>query len=88
MRKLIKVTKKHINLGESGHPRSCPIALAAIEQLAQEASVGFSTISFKDTNWLFTSLHSLPRSAQRFIRKFDKYGKKAVKPFNFYLDWS
>ena len=84
MKKLIKVTQKHIDKGEPTKARFCPITLAVAD-----ATGGLHVA----TGNIITSWHDpvrghrsgeLPRSAKRFISKFDS--KNKVKPFNFYLD--
>lgn len=76
----IKVTEKHIKSGARGKMTYCPIALALSESgwrtpyvLPTEARKG-----------KYGKIHQLPRSAQRFISRFDS--SKPVKPFNFVLD--
>lgn len=89
---LIKVEQKHINKGKRGKCRFCPIALALKDRGLTHIFVDADTVSFIRTvkhegSW-YTEIAGcdLPRSARRFIKKFDKEGKNAVKPFNFYLD--
>lgn len=77
MRKLIKVTKKHINNGEMGSPWLCPIADALMETIQSNNVCVASRITIDNNDY------KLPRSAERFIRRFDE--GKPVKPFNFFL---
>lgn len=85
MRKLIKVTRSCISQGNQENLTSCPIAIASCNQ--------FNLIpgTVRVFEYAICGLDGsdeipLPRSAQRFIKKFDKYGKKGVKPFNFYIE--
>lgn len=81
MRKLIKVTQKHINKGKPSKSCLCPVALACQDTfgiLNVNVILGIIDVGCNP-------LRS-PRSVDRFIKKFDKHGKKAVKPFNFYLE--
>lgn len=75
----IKVTEKHIKSGARGKMNYCPIALALAESgwrtpyvLPTEARKG-----------KYGKIRQLPRSAQRFISRFDS--SKPVKPFNFMI---
>ena len=84
MRKLIEVTQKHINKGVKGKCNRCPVALAISDTFGTpEVGIFYkngwidSEDDYKDFN--------LSRSVSRFIGRFDKLGKKAVKPFRFWL---
>ena len=80
MRKLIRVEQKHINSATGGSD-NCPVALALKDAGFEEVSVLHYYIRL---GWSVTLPPS--RSVQRFVRKFDHYGKSAVQPFNFYLN--
>ena len=82
MRRLIKVTKKHIKNGIPCVDDACPVALAIMEAdkaLAIEPLVGPEII------WICRKSVMTPQSVYRFVTRFDN-GKK-VQPFNFYLDY-
>ena len=88
MQKVISVTQKHINKGHREQRDSCPVALALLGNGFDSVSVDEFSIDGRhsdegDTG--FVSFES-PRSVARFVRKFDRLGKKAVKPFNFKLN--
>ena len=84
MRKLIKVRARHIKAGIQNKSTSCPVALAIREQInAGVVDVFMNEISI---NQDYGNTADMPRSVSRFVDKFDKNGKRAVKPFNFYLD--
>ncbi len=76
----IQVTAEDIAMGTRGWAYYCPIALAWKRQSGHRAAV--SAGSLKDTHTL--QWHSLPRSAQRFIKAFDN--GKPVEPFEFKID--
>lgn len=78
MKTLIKVKRKHIQQGIAGSCKRCPIASALAEQF--ETSAIWVNDKYVQVN--FVSF-KLPRSASRFVCRFDD-GKK-VKPFNFFL---
>jgi len=85
-RTLIKVTQEHIDSGITNSCYKCPIALAVNELVKPSgilvgASVNTLSIRYFKNDKLNTFL--TPRSAQRFIKRFDR--KLSVKPFNFYL---
>jgi len=101
MRKLIKVTQKHINKGRRAYADSCPIALAVQEQAPKDGFVfhlchnhGAYYAIDKETGKVLDGMYTkdvkyeyIPSTrVANFINKFDKLGKKAVKPFNFYLE--
>lgn len=79
MKTLIKVKRKHIINGRRGSCKVCPIAKALVEQFD-------TTMVNVDGEFAQVNLVSskLPRSASRFIDRFDD-GKK-VKPFNFFWE--
>lgn len=78
MKKLIKVTKKHIRRGMRESKDSCPIALAMKEAGA------FPELEVTNFMAFWRGRHSdLPRSARRFVKTFD--AGRPVKAFNFYL---
>jgi hypothetical protein len=84
MRKLITVTEHHTNNGLVNSRICCPIALAILEKVPGcHPYVGREHVGFEGR---FKNQKPLPRSARRFIKKFDRYGKNAVKPFRFYVE--
>lgn len=86
MRKLIKVEQRHINRGVREDADSCPVARACnAAKLGYEFSAKGETLDFKRGGDYYLPT-TAPRSVQRFIKRFDKLGRKAVKPFNFYLE--
>ncbi len=83
---LIKVTQKHINKGQRNSSTSCPVSNAVCETLELQSfnvSTGPNNICVLEDG--ICKVFNLPRSAYQFIMEFDKEGKKAVNPFNFYL---
>jgi len=78
----IKVTKKHIKDG-GGCVINCPIALAAREIGLELDVYGEQYASVWDSDTWKRTYYDLPRSARRFIKRFDS--DKKVKPFNFIL---
>lgn len=84
---IVNVTKKHINSGKRNNCYECPIALAIIDAVdcdtiyVDETSVGYGYRE-DDGNTRRIS-HNLPRSAVRFIKRYDY--EKSVKPFKFIL---
>jgi len=78
---IIKVQKKHIKLGKRGDFARCPIALAIKDVVIPETVVTLvGKVNFMNSGRVF----ELPRSARRFIRRFDM--NKPVKPFNCLLE--
>jgi hypothetical protein len=88
MRKLISVKKKHINAGLGGICMYCPIALAVAEQTDWVAEINKDGIQYlidDELHGIFRDQEvELPRSARRFIARFDK--GLPVRPFSFYLE--
>ena len=83
----VQVKAKHIRYGLTNNSYNCPIALALHEQF----DGGDPLVSIRvhsDVVNVGYSDYKLPRSAKRFIKRFDQLGKKAVKPFNFRLDYT
>lgn len=82
MKKLISVTEEHIKNGEPSMCRYCPIAwaigLACKPFLFKEVREDCVVVTETEDRV------RLPRSARRFIHRFDS--GKSVKPFRFYLD--
>jgi hypothetical protein len=80
----IYVTKDHIKEGGQLSMYFCPIALAmdsaGLDAEVTEKTVGIRPITNKNRRRV-----NLPRSAQRFIRRFDT-GMR-VEPFNFVIKW-
>ena len=93
MRTLMKVTQTDINKGCRAVNFNCPVARAIRRQYTNchycsvyyDATVEILVIDPKTANSKMET-YKLPRSVLRFIKRFDKFGKKAVKPFNFYLE--
>lgn len=84
MKKLISVKSHHIKEGRKGSPLNCPIALALKEQeIFSDPVVGKDEIHLVRGITFVT--YRMPRSAKRFIKKFD--ASKKVNPFNFVLDF-
>ena len=79
----IEVKQRHINHGKRGHCSSCPIALA-INNTNCFRDAWISPARFNGWYKNVYSSCKLPRSATRFIRRFDT--GKEVKPFNFFLE--
>lgn len=84
---LIRVREEHIALGASDNCSYCPIALAIGDTipfpiLRSPPVVTNGVVNFVMNESLVYSI--LPRSARKFIKKFDN--KESVKPFNFYLN--
>lgn len=76
---LIKVTQADIDEGSPAAACNCPVARALNRQFGEWWTVAVTyAISNKGRRI------ALPRSAQRFIRRFDSI--RDVKPFNFKLD--
>lgn len=89
MRKTISVTQKHINKGRREEPSACPVYFALKDNGIDVSTVGWYTVELLPNNFNNRSTKnylSLPRSASRFIEKFDTNGRKAVKPFRFYIN--
>ena len=79
----VQVKQKHINKGIQDSVEFCPISHALCDMGHTLPKVyGDGIIDVQGYMNLQAS-----RSAVRFITKFDKLGKKAVKPFNFILVW-
>ena len=80
MTKRVKIAVTAENIFD-GVPRAgtrCPVALAVNRNFCVGVAVGYDIAHIdSDTLW------DLPRSAQRFIARFDH--DKPVKPFNFFL---
>lgn len=81
MRKKIHVTALDIKQGVRFNPECCPIALALRRELQmwgeEDICVSRVTIDIEEQRI------PTPKSALRFIRKFDE--KRPVKPFNFLI---
>jgi hypothetical protein len=76
---LIQVRLRHIYNGSRTNCIACPISLAVKEAMAMNAYTTGSMIECGAIKF------KLPRSAYRFIQKYDRNGAAFVKPFNFYL---
>jgi hypothetical protein len=86
----VQVKKKHIKKGRRCLGDRCPVALALEE--AAGKPIGVSVEDFyisiyrgKNKANIFRETKS-PRSAYRFVKKFDNY--KPIEPFNFLFDAS
>ncbi len=78
----IEVKQCHIWEGNQNDRYCCPIAKAVSEDLAcygNEVRVDKSNIKVNRKKY------KMPRSVQRFIKKFDAKGSNFVKPFSFIL---
>lgn len=82
---IIKVTEEHIKRGKRYKGLQCPVALAIKEQLGYKALVCGVSVDFLLPNRMGQLSVTVPRSVQRFIKKFDAEGRSAAKPFNFTL---
>jgi hypothetical protein len=85
MKKTITVRQEHISAGIKLNCLACPIARAVAEQVPElnQPRVRDKAVS---TGWSIEGnlkTYLLPRSAQRFIKRFDK--GKEVLPFRFTL---
>ena len=88
MRKLIHVTKEHIEAActDAGYTSfTCPVARAVgdsgLSDNGTRVTESFIHLRYYDFN---SQRISAPRSVQRFVNRFDK--GKPVQPFNFYLE--
>ena len=79
--KIIPVTQKHIKNGRQNDARLCPIALAIRDKYSNIDTLFVET----DEICIDYNYYKPSKSVIRFIKKFDKYGEKAVAPFNFKL---
>jgi hypothetical protein len=84
------VTKKHIEAGEKGSCRRCPIALALIDRGFKAVSVGYNIVVASSVRGL-TAVRSskafkaiTPVKARDFMSNFDN-GVEPIKPFRFTL---
>jgi hypothetical protein len=75
----IKVTKFEIDHGRPGDILYCPIALAM-----NKFGLGPVTVGLDDVEAPNGRIFQLPRSAKRFMFRFDDM--KPVKPFNFIIE--
>jgi len=80
MRKLIRVTKKHIETGKRYNPRCCPVSLAVRDAQLEDPTVS-QYILFRVQNRF--KCCPIPKRVESFIINFD--ARKEVKPFNFYI---
>lgn len=79
----VSVTQKHISAGVKGEVRSCPIALALLEQLP--SFLGIEEVKVYGAHAEFGGLRCvLPSRAERFVNRFDAFAP--VKPFEFFLE--
>jgi len=80
MSRTFQVTRKHIREGKPNMLKACPIALSLKEAIGCETPV----IAGAEVVRIGGDFYDLPRSVQRFIKRFD--AGKPVKPFRFRLD--
>jgi hypothetical protein len=90
MKLRIKVTKSHIDVGRIGSVDYCPIGVAINSEIHEdyyayvlEEEIKIFNRSEEKHDSLVGLIH-LPRSARRFIARFDK--GLTVKPFSFDLN--
>ncbi len=87
----LTITQKHINHGIRHSPCECPIALALCDQLDVDVSNGERVSVDDDAVEVYDADNRLIREYQatkklaRFVKRFDKVGKSAVKPTTFQL---
>lgn len=80
----ISVTQKHIRSGNRNNCHECPIALAIGDVIdCTSVVVDETSASFIEETDGKRIYHNLPRSAIRFIKRYDY--EKSVKPFKFIL---
>lgn len=84
MRKLIQVKRKHIRGGKPADCKLCAVALAFKDVGLKVRTIGNWDAAFWNDDGRYIHC-TLPRSAQRFISRFDR-NKSACKPINFYID--
>jgi hypothetical protein len=82
---LCKVTQTDINKGCRSDAHDCPVARAVKRTLKVDYVAVRPCSDIKTTTILTNKWYRNPLSVQKFIQKFDREGKKKVKPFNFYL---
>jgi hypothetical protein len=80
MKLRVEVKTKHIKKGKPQSIHSCPIALAFKDLGEKDIVVAGSYIRLQDGGYMI----DLPRSANRFVRRFDK--GQAVESFNFVVE--
>lgn len=78
-KKLIRVTKRHIDRGNYLDCNACPVALALIDAGLGQCKVGGSTVY--DTYW--NPKYTISERTTDWIGRFDNC--KKVKPFSFYV---
>lgn len=76
--KKIQVKQEDIDKGRRNVCFDCPIALALRREGYRDVVVGSAAVRIS------TTVIELPRSARRFINRFDN--RKKVQPFNFILE--
>ena len=80
---LVKVTQEDIDNGVICSGGLCPIALASAREFGLNTEVNKVRCRVFRKGRFVVDDYDLPRSARRFITRFDK--GKIVKPFNFKL---
>ncbi len=85
MKKLIEVAQKHIKDGIKFKTEFCPVALALKDFGFENVNVKTNYVQFREKYDRSLTLYNiiLPRSARRFINRFDS--SKNVEPFKFWL---
>lgn len=82
---MIEVTAADIRKGKRSDYHFCPVALAINRQTGITSCVDDKWLELYLPGRFPDTFKVLPRSVRRFIRKFDKHGRKAVEPFSFRL---
>lgn len=86
--KRIKVTRNHIDRGETNHGENCPIGLALQQAGFSSVEVTGDQLELESGEANFTL--PLPKSMQNFIEKFDGITddeeRKRFKPFEFEIE--
>lgn len=85
----IYLNEKDIEYGMPWSGGACPVARAIVrhfEEIGHQIPIQISVTNDVFINYGFSrSLINLPRSARRFISRFDQ--RKPVKPFNFLMEF-
>lgn len=81
----VEVTQKHINAGMRCNQHYCPIARSLKELGFNGVRVrGNIHVNMGKDQKIF-QIFQMSRSASRFMSHFDRDGRKAVKPFRFFM---
>lgn len=84
---IIKVTRAHIDMGDDGHCRTCPVALAINEVLSTDyfSVIRPGTIYLNHMKMIGEGIsREMPEHVARFVKWFDAHG--VVEPIEFELD--